>query len=136
MWYNQTVKRMKLCFTFLHSSDFRKVSHFIHNYVLLILIVSLLAYWLRSKRWVCCQHIYLWSWMRAFWYPFHRWAMQVLCIVTAQGGGRCYTIHTVKIAVHSAEGCCTATTMPLLLLLVIMGQQMMVLYSTLFTSVF
>ena len=70
-------------------------------------------YWLRSKCWVCCQHIYLWSWMRAFWYPFHRWAVQVLCVVTAQGGGRCWTIHTVKIAVHSAESCCTASTMAL-----------------------
>ena len=36
--------------------------------------------------------------------------MQVLCIVTAQGGGRCSTIHMVEIAEHFAEGCCTATT--------------------------
>ena len=36
-------------------------------------VFSFSAYWLRSKCWVCCQHIYLWSWMRAlFWYPFHR----------------------------------------------------------------
>ena len=39
--------------------------------------------------------------------------MRVLCIVTAQGGVRCSTIHTVKIAVHSAKGCCAATTMAL-----------------------
>ena len=32
-------------------------------------------------------------------------------VVTAQGGGWCWKIHTVKIAVHSAEDCCTATTM-------------------------
>ena len=31
-----------------------------------------LAYWQRSKCWVCCKHIYLWFWMRAFWYPFQR----------------------------------------------------------------
>ena len=30
--------------------------------------------------------------------------VQVLC-------GRCLTINTVKIAVHSAESCCTANTM-------------------------
>ena len=54
---------------------------------------------------------YPWSWMWAFWYPLHRQAVQVLCVVTAQGGGWCETIHTVKIAVHSAGGCCTATTM-------------------------
>ena len=36
-------------------------------------------------------------------------------IVIAQRGGRCSTstIHTVKIAVYSAEGCCTAITMAL-----------------------
>ena len=46
--------------------------------------------WLRSKCRVCSQHICLWSWMRALsWYSFHRWAVQVLCVVTAQGGGRC-----------------------------------------------
>ena len=50
----------------------------------------LLAYWLRSKCLVCCQRIDLRFWMRALpWYPFHRWSVQVLCIVTAQGGGRC-----------------------------------------------
>ena len=31
------------------------------------------------------------------WYPFHSWAVQVLCVVTAQVGGRCWTIHTVKM---------------------------------------
>ena len=37
------------------------------------------AYWLSSKCWVCCQYIYLWSWMRALsWYPFHRWIVQVV----------------------------------------------------------
>ena len=71
------------------------------------------AYWLKSKCWVCCQHSYLWSWMRAFWCPLRRWPVQVLCVVTAQGGGPCWTILMVKIAVHSAEGCCTATTMAL-----------------------
>ena len=30
----------------------------------------------------------------------------VLCIVTEQGGGRCSTIDMVKIALHSAKGCC------------------------------
>ena len=39
--------------------------------------------------------------------------MQVLCIVTAQRGGRCSIIHMVKIAEHSAKGCCKATTMAL-----------------------
>ena len=48
------------------------------------------AYCLRSKCLVCCQHICIWSWMRALsWYPFHSWAVQVLCVVTAQGGGQC-----------------------------------------------
>ena len=66
------------------------------------------AYWPRSKCFVCCQIIDFWSWMRALcWYPFHCWSVQVLCIVTAQ------TIQTVKIAVHSAKSCCTATTMAL-----------------------
>ena len=37
----------------------------------------------------------------------------ILCIVTAQGDGRCKTIHTVNIAVHSVEGCRTATTISL-----------------------
>ena len=37
---------------------------------------------------VCCQHIDFWSLMWAlFWYSIHRWAEQVLCIVTAQGVG-------------------------------------------------
>ena len=39
--------------------------------------------------------------------------MQVLYIVTAQGGGWRETIHMGKIAVHSAKGCCTGTTMVL-----------------------
>ena len=39
--------------------------------------------------------------------------MKVLCIVTAQGVGVCSTIHSVKLAVHSTEGYCTATTMVL-----------------------
>ena len=39
--------------------------------------------------------------------------MQVLCIFTAQGGVRCETIHMGQIAVHSAKGCCTGTTMTL-----------------------
>ena len=43
------------------------------------------------------------------WYPLYRWYVQVLCIVTAQGGGRCHTVHTVNITPHSTEGCCTAT---------------------------
>ena len=34
-------------------------------------------------------------------------------LVAAQGGERCLTIHKVKIAVHSAKGCCTATPMAL-----------------------
>ena len=52
-------------------------------------------------------------WMRALcWYPFHRWSIYS-CVVTAQGGGRFWKIHTVKIAVHPAESCCTATTMAL-----------------------
>ena len=38
---------------------------------------------------------------------------QVWCIVTAQGGGRCLTICTVKIAVHFAMGCCTVTAIAL-----------------------
>ena len=62
---------------------------------------------------VPCQHIDLWIWMWALsWNHFHCLFLRVLCIVPAQGGGRCSPIHTVKIAVHSAEGCCTATTMP------------------------
>ena len=53
------------------------------------------------------------NWMRALClYPFHRWSMYS-CVVTAQGGGRFWKIHTVKIAVHSAECCSTATTMAL-----------------------
>ena len=36
------------------------------------------------------------------------------CVLSLhKGGGRCLTIHTVKIAVHSAKRCCTATTMGL-----------------------
>ena len=55
------------------------------------------SYWLRPKHLVCCQHIDLWSWMQAlFWNPFCCWSVQVLCIVTAQGGGQCSTMHTVK----------------------------------------
>ena len=50
------------------------------------------------------------------WYPVHRWSIQFSCIVTADGVGRCKTIHTVKIVVHPAEGCCTANTMAILLL--------------------
>ena len=54
---------------------------------------SISAYWpfcLRSKCFVCWQHIDLKSWMCALsWYPFHRWSVQVLCIVTAQGCVRC-----------------------------------------------
>ena len=30
------------------------------------------------------------------WHPLHFWSVQVLCIVTAHGGGRCMTIHTVQ----------------------------------------
>ena len=39
--------------------------------------------------------------------------MQVLCFVSAQGGGHCSIIHMVKMAVQSAKGCCTATAMAL-----------------------
>ena len=75
---------------------------------------SFSAYWLPSKCLVGCQHIDLWSWMPAlFWYPYHRWVVQFLCILITQGGWRCETTNTVKIAVHSAMGCCTATTMAL-----------------------
>ena len=67
-----------------------------------------------SRCLVCCQHIDLWFWMPALsCNPFYRWSVQVLCIVAARGSVRCSTIHTVKIAVHSAEDCCTATTMAL-----------------------
>ena len=45
--------------------------------------------------------------------PLHCWSVQVLCIVPAQRGGRCSTIHTVKIPVHSVKGCCKATSMAL-----------------------
>ena len=38
-------------------------------------------------------------------------SIQFSCIGTAEGGGWYCTIHTVKIAVHSAEGCCSANTM-------------------------
>ena len=31
-------------------------------------------------------------------------SVQVLCVVIVQGGGRGWTLHTVKIAVHSAMG--------------------------------
>ena len=41
-----------------------------------------------------------------FWYLFCWWTVQVLCFVTAQGGGRCWQSHTAK-------GCCTATNMAL-----------------------
>ena len=58
----------------------------------------------------CCAHLSLVLDAALFWYPFQLWSVQVLCIVTAQGGGRCQTVCTVKIAVHSAKGCCTATT--------------------------
>ena len=61
------------------------------------------AYWLRSQCLVCCQYIDLWPWMQAlFCNLFHRWSVQVLSIVTAQDGGRCLIIQTVKIAVHFA----------------------------------
>ena len=79
------------------------------NFILCCAVVyessRLSAYWLRLQCLVCCQHFDLWSWLRAlYWYPFHRWAVQVLCIVTAQGDGRSILL----------EGCytpCTATTM-------------------------
>ena len=59
---------------------------------------------------VCCQLIDLWYRMRALsWYSSHCWAVQVLCIVSAQGGGHCSIKHMVKMAVQSAKGRCTAT---------------------------
>ena len=39
--------------------------------------------------------------------------VRALSVVTAQGVGRCLTIHAVEIAVLSAKGCCTATIMSL-----------------------
>ena len=76
----------------------------------------LLAYWLRSKCLVCCQRIDLRCWMRALsWYPFHRWSVQVLCIVTAQGGGRWAVLDNThgKDSGATAKGCCPATSMAL-----------------------
>ena len=62
----------------------------------------------RNELW-CVE---LWLWMQAlFWNPFYCGSVQVLCIVASQGSERCSTIHTVMIAVNSAKGCCTATTM-------------------------
>ena len=37
-------------------------------------------------------------------------SLQVFCILTEQGGVWYSTTHTIKRAVHSTEGCCTATT--------------------------
>ena len=61
--------------------------------------------------------------------------MQVLCIVAAQGGVRCSTIHTVKIVVHSTKDCCTASTVALTS--IEQGFAIVALiFSTLFYSVF
>ena len=55
-----------------------------------------------------------WPWMRALsWHLFHCWSARVLWIYTAQGGGRYLKINIIKIAVISANGRCTATTMAL-----------------------
>ena len=49
---------------------------------LLSMVYCFSAYWLRSKCLVCCQHIDFWCWIRApFWYPFHRWSVQV-CVLS------------------------------------------------------
>ena len=79
--------------------------------VVCILADRFSAYWLRSKCFVCCQHIDpCWSWMRAlYWDPFHCWAVQVLRNVTAQGGGRWPVTYTFTSQQY-AKGCCTATT--------------------------
>ena len=67
------------------------------------------ACWLRLKCLVCCQHIDLWSWMRALiWVsvpPFIR-ADFVYCFCKRRWAVLDIT-HTLKIAVHFAEGCCT-----------------------------
>ena len=87
---------MKLCFTSLHPAFFESLESrferldtaFVmvnHDSVLLIPIepVGLLA---KIKALgVLPAHLPL-VMVWAFWYPFHRWAMQVLCVVTAQGG--------------------------------------------------
>ena len=115
-----------------HRSDYHQITAMTFNGDWMIAgKQSFPSFWLTSKCLVCCQHIHSWSgmweliwyiiyvgfvycWMQAlFWYPFHCWAVQVLYIVTKQGGGRCYTIHSVKIAVNFAKICCAATTMAL-----------------------
>ena len=72
------------------------------------------AFWLRSKCLVCCQHIDLWSWMRAlFWNFFHCWSVQVFVNCHCTGRWAMFDNTQRKDSGCSAKSCCTATTMAL-----------------------